>query len=102
MFFFKKIPSITTKELEEMLPKKPMIIDVREPQEFSGGHIPTAKNIPLKKINSYQTKEPVYIICQSGMRSKQAVKTLRAKGMDAVNVKGGMMSWAGKVRGGKL
>ena len=102
MFFFKKLPSIITKELEEMLPKKPMIIDVREPQEFSGGHIPTAKNIPLKKINSYQTKEPVYIICQSGMRSKQAVKILRAKGMDAVNVKGGMMSWAGKVRGGKL
>ncbi|MGX7148174.1 rhodanese-like domain-containing protein [Enterococcus ureasiticus] len=104
MFSFLKGNSISTTELQQMLNSKPVVIDVREKAEFTTGHIPSAKNIPLGKMSSYQLKEnkPVYVICQSGMRSRQAVKKLKAKGIDAINVKGGMSAWRGAVRGGKL
>lgn len=104
MFFnlFKSIPTISTKELANKLPEKPQIIDVREPNEFVSGHIPGAKNVPLGKIGSYTPKGKVYVICQSGGRSKNAAKTLEAKGFDVVNVSGGMSAWSGATRGGKL
>lgn len=99
---FKRIPTVSTKELERKLPEKPTIIDVREPVEFRGGHIPGAKNVPLAKISTFDPKGNVYIICQSGMRSKRAAKQLMKKGHDVINVRGGMMAWAGAKRGGKL
>ncbi|QIL46113.1 rhodanese-like domain-containing protein [Vagococcus coleopterorum] len=101
MFLFKSVPSITNKELQELLAKKIELIDVREKHEFAGGHILGAKNIPLQQISSYKGKGPVYVICQSGMRSKQATSHLVGKGIDAYNVKGGMMQWQGAVKGGK-
>ncbi|MEI5993100.1 rhodanese-like domain-containing protein [Candidatus Enterococcus mansonii] len=104
MFSFFKGNSISTHELQEKLASKVEVIDVREKTEFSSGHIPGAKNIPLGKITSYTKKgsDPVYVICQSGMRSRQAVKKLKNKGIEAINVKGGMSAWRGEVRGGKL
>ncbi|CZQ92774.1 rhodanese signature 1 [Trichococcus palustris] len=104
MFFnlFKSIPTISTKELANKLPEKPQIIDVREPNEYVSGHIPGAKNVPLGKIGSYTPRGKVYVICQSGMRSKRAAKTLESKGFDVVNVSGGMSAWSGATRGGKL
>ncbi|EOH99289.1 hypothetical protein UAW_00439 [Enterococcus haemoperoxidus ATCC BAA-382] len=104
MFSFFKGNSVSTSELQQKLATKPEVIDVREKTEFASGHISGAKNIPLSKIGSYvnKDKEPVYVICQSGMRSRQAVKKLKAKGINAINVKGGMSAWRGEVRGGKL
>lgn len=101
MFFFNRISSLSTRELAEKLPQKPLILDVREPYEFASGHIPGAKNVPLGKIGSYKTDKPVYVICQSGMRSKRAAKQLQAKGIDVTNVSGGMSSWSGPIKGGK-
>lgn len=91
---FKKIPSITINELSQL--KNPMIIDVRTPMEYKNGHINGAKNIPLNKIDSFETNKQVYVICQSGMRSKRASKILSKKGIDVVNVKGGMSAWQGR------
>lgn len=97
MFFFKKTPSISTWELEQKLSNKPMIIDVREPFEFSSGHIPGAINIPLGKITEYKPNGPIFVICQSGARSQSATSTLISHGFDATNVRGGMNSWPGRV-----
>ncbi|MDE1549408.1 rhodanese-like domain-containing protein [Jeotgalibaca caeni] len=99
--FFSKIPAITTKELEQNLHEKPVIIDVRTDNEFVEGHIPGAKNIPLQIINEYTPTTKCYVICESGMRSKQAVKQLKAKGYEVTNVKGGMRAWNGPRKGGK-
>lgn len=101
MFLLKKTPAISTHELEKRLAEKVTVIDVREPHEFIGGHVPGAKNVPLNKVKNYQPKGSVYIICQSGMRSKRATKELISKGFDAINVKGGMMRYTGATRGGK-
>lgn len=93
--FFTKIKSITTDELQSVLKEKPVILDVREPHEFKNGHIPGAKNVPLGIIDTYSGKGPVYVICASGARSTQATKKLTKMGVDATNVKGGMMMWKG-------
>ena len=93
--FFTKIKSVTTDELQSVLKEKPVILDVREPHEFKNGHIPGAKNVPLGTIGTYTGKGPVYAICASGGRSTQATKKLTKMGVDATNVKGGMMMWKG-------
>ncbi|GEK91267.1 rhodanese-like domain-containing protein [Alkalibacterium kapii] len=101
---FKRIPSISTSQLEVELGKKATLLDVRTPGEYRQGHIPGAKNVPLNKVDKYKnnTDETLYVICQSGMRSKRAAKELEKKGYDVINVRGGMSQWKGKVRGGKL
>lgn len=93
--FFNKIESISTSDLEKM--SDVQIIDVREKDEYAMGHIPGAKNLPLSKIHTAKVKGKAYLICQSGMRSKQAASYLRKQGCDVVNVNGGMMKWMGKV-----
>lgn len=99
--FFKRIPSISTKDLNEKVNEKPLIIDVRTPAEFRGGHITRAKNVPLDKIQSYKPTQKTYVICASGMRSKKASKILDKNGYDVVNVKGGMHKWNGPTKGVK-
>lgn len=100
---FQSVPSISTKELEVVLTQDINLLDVRSPSEYRGGHIAKAKNVPLNKITSYRgAKEaPVYLICQSGMRSKNAAKQLKKMGYNVINVRGGMSQWTGKIRGGK-
>lgn len=98
MFGLTKINSISTKELEEKLKinRKMQVIDVREPSEFASGHISGARNIPLGTIASFTSPLPIYLICQSGMRSKRAAKALTKKGLEVTNVSGGMSAWSGK------
>lgn len=100
---FNRIPSISTADLQQKLDSNLVLLDVRTPSEYRGGHIASAKNVPLSKIAGYQQRsdEPVYVICQSGMRSKQAAKILKKKGYEVVNVTGGMNRWSGPTRGGK-
>ncbi|MBL1229055.1 rhodanese-like domain-containing protein [Enterococcus sp. BWB1-3] len=102
MFLFNRTPSISGKDLEKKLAETLTIIDVREKAEFSGGHIPGAVNVPLGKISGYKPKTdpPIYVICQSGIRSKRAVKNLEKRKIQAVHVKGGMIRWQGAVKGG--
>ncbi|MCP0887124.1 rhodanese-like domain-containing protein [Ligilactobacillus sp. WILCCON 0076] len=100
--FFQKIPSITTRELADKLANNITLLDVRTPQEYRSGHISGSKNVPLNKIANYSTKaKEVFVICQSGMRSKQASKVLLKKGYQVVNVRGGMNQWSGRIVGGK-
>lgn len=93
---------ITAKEVENLLNegKELNIIDVREVDEVAEGMIPGAIHIPLKAIPARYLEldnEKEYImVCRSGARSSQAVRFLEEEGFDAVNMKGGMMSWKGK------
>ncbi|QIK57889.1 rhodanese-like domain-containing protein [Erysipelothrix sp. HDW6A] len=87
MFFFKKVPTVTWSDLKP----SDQIIDVRERHEFKSGHARNAKNVPLSNIPNFDTNKEVFVVCASGSRSKRAVKILRKKGIDAKNVRGGMM-----------
>lgn len=74
------------------------VIDVREPDEFAGGHIPGAVNVPLQTVpdslESLDPEKPVYVVCQHGMRSERAATFLDSRGFDTVNVLGGTSAWA--------
>jgi len=73
------------------------LIDVREPEEFSEGHVPGARNIPLRMISDHVAElhalGTVYVICQSGRRSAQAAALLDAADVPVVNVVGGTGAW---------
>lgn len=100
--FFKESPSISTTELAKALTKNTALIDVRTPVEFRSGHIPGARNIPLANMPTFtgNQKQPIYLICQSGMRSKKATRFLEKQGYHAINVRGGMHQWAGTIKRG--
>lgn len=77
---FKKTPSISTKELQSRLSKEITLLDVRTPSEYRAGHIPQAINVPLNKIPAYnKSANEVYVICQSGMRSKKCGQNFSEK-----------------------
>ena len=73
-------------------------IDVRTPEEYSGGHAARAVNIPLDtlmaSLDRLEKNEPVYLICQTGRRSGQAAEMLKGAGFSNVfNVAGGTTAW---------
>lgn len=73
-------------------------IDVRTPEEYIGGHAARAENVPLDTLSAnfdkLEKNEPVYIICQTGNRSKQAANILKDAGFkNLVNVTGGTVAW---------
>lgn len=95
----KGVKNISGEELKrEMNKKNKQFIDVRTLGEFKGNHIHAFRNIPLnelaRKANSLDKNKEVVVICQSGMRSKQATKVLKKLGFKHItNVSGGMNAW---------
>lgn len=64
-----------------------MVVDVREADEYRGGHVPGARLIPLKvlgaRMHEMPRDTPVYLVCQSGGRSAQATRMLLGAGIRA-------------------
>lgn len=75
-----------------------ILLDVREPDEWSAGHAPGATWIPLgalaARVAELPADQPVVCICRAGARSLKAAEHLVAGGRDAVNLTGGMQAWA--------
>lgn len=73
------------------------VVDVRESDEFSDGHVPTAQLMPLGTVSARADElrgdSRVYVICASGARSAQAVEMLQQLGVDALSVAGGTNAW---------
>ena len=92
--------SVDVKQAQVMNKEGALLLDVREPEEFSAGHAPNAKLIPLGQLSTrlqdiaaYKDK-PIVVICRSGRRSGIAVSQLQSAGFTQVsNVQGGMQSW---------
>ncbi|WP_010233450.1 rhodanese-like domain-containing protein [Clostridium arbusti] len=89
--------SISAHDLDGKLGKI-NLIDVRENYEYKGGHIPTAKNVPMGAIltnpEKYINKSKEYhIVCQSGSRSARTCKELSNQGYNVVNISGGTRSY---------
>ncbi len=76
--------------VKEYLEKGAVIIDVRTPAEFKGGHVKGSKNIPLDQLNGKITEikkwnKPVIAYCASGNRSGMAANMLKSNGIDCIN-----------------
>jgi phage shock protein E len=67
------------------------LVDVRTPEEYAGGHVPGAINIPLDEVQSRLDEfrnmpKPVVAYCRSGARSGMATSILKQAGVqDVVN-----------------
>ena len=72
-----------------------VLLDVREQEEWDAGHAPGARHVPLGEVRTelFPVGAAVMCICRSGRRSGDATHRLRAAGIDAVNVAGGMLAW---------
>lgn len=95
------VPEITAGELATRLgtDAAPLLVDVREPEEFAAWAIPGARNVPLGQLGVWiaevRAHREVVVVCASGARSARAAAALRGAGIDALNLDGGMLAWAG-------
>lgn len=93
------IKSVSVNETNEALKDKDaQFIDVRSVGEYKSRHAKKAINFPLDKLESLLSKlnknKPVYVICQSGMRSMRGASILESAGFTEVyNVSGGTIAW---------
>ncbi len=99
-----QVRQLSAAELRDRLanPKPPMLIDVREEDEYRGelGHIAGARLIPLKELPE-RTADlanakslDIVTICRVGMRSATAAAILTGLGFEHIwNLKGGMLEW---------
>ena len=97
------VQAISPNQLGELVKggRSIQVIDVRTPLEFREVHATGAKNVPLDKLNPAEiamsrngSADPLYVICKSGARGKQACEKLIAAGQsNVVNVNGGTMAW---------
>lgn len=79
-----------------------VLVDVREPDEYAGGHVPGSINLPLSQIRSAESvltdkSQPVFVYCLSGGRSGQATSFLVRMGYTAVTNIGGISAYHGEV-----
>ena len=69
------------------------LLDTRTIREYRSGHIDGFKNIPVdelrERLDEIEKGKPVYVICQSGLRSYIAARILAGNGFDAYNFAGG-------------
>src|SRR5512146_1885776 len=99
LLFGKPVSTLNAIELNEKLKngKRPLVLDVRQPDEYRSGHIAGAKLIPLgqlsRRIKELSQSREIVCVCASGNRSGSATRMLAGAGLNAVNMKGGMLAW---------
>ena len=78
-----------------------LLVDVRNPSEYDGGHIPGSINFAMSRIlkeaeEAFPDKaQPLFVYCQSGARSARAGKLLDLLGYETVVDLGGIASYTG-------
>ena len=96
------LSTINVHQLKQHMEQNPdlCLIDVREPYEWQGGHIPGAILIPKDELPQSIEKTqadrnaPVYLYCKGGVRSLYAAHALMDMGYKNVfSVDGGIMDW---------
>ena len=95
------IKFITVHNFRQQYRSDLFMIDVRGPAEFQAQHVDGAKLYPLNELNAaklesdlqaqgLQHEEPVFILCQAGMRAQMAAAQLaQQSGLNVVVVEGG-------------
>jgi rhodanese-related sulfurtransferase len=74
-----------------------VIVDVRLHEEFAGGHVAGAVNIPLRELAVRERELPagqVITVCSTGIRSRRGAATLARAGRTSFSLRGGTKAWA--------
>ena len=97
------VPTIRPGELDERRRRQAVdLIDVRTPAEYREIHAEPARLVPLDSLDPVACmrarngsgEDPLYVICRSGSRGRQAVERFLAAGYrNVVNVEGGTIAW---------
>ncbi|WP_406701253.1 rhodanese-like domain-containing protein [Singulisphaera sp. Ch08] len=99
-----EVRTILPKELEALRRQGRTVelIDVRTPVEYREVHAEGARSVPLDRleprtlieVGNGTREEPLYLICRSGSRGRQACEAFHAAGFtNVVNVEGGTTAW---------
>lgn len=91
---------VEVKQAQAMNREGALLLDVREPDEFTAVHVQEAKLVPLgqlsgrlAELDEFKSK-PIVVMCRSGRRSAKAVNMLKEAGFTQVsNIKGGISAW---------
>jgi len=93
------VPKISPAELSEKLKfgKHPLILDVRQPEEFRQVRITGAKLIPINELYKHMKElskgREIVCVCDTGSRSRSAAKALVKEGYTVFDMQGGMVAW---------
>jgi rhodanese-related sulfurtransferase len=98
--------TIGTDEAKTLIEQGVRVIDVRQPDEWQGGHIAQATLVPLNGIYAFgkalkeleiPEEEPVIFVCRSGQRSASASEVALVAGLKKVyNLANGMNGWVNR------
>lgn len=94
------------KEVFEEGKSRPILIDVREHEEYIEGHIPNIPLIPMSEIvdlvQDFDPNEEYILVCRSGRRSHEVAKFFKDNGINYVsNYADGMLEWQGPIERGE-
>ena len=94
------IQSVSPKQAQELLALGELdIVDVREPSEWSTGHLPGARLVPLDQLRAgakqLLPRDGIIFVCAAGVRSQTAARLAAGLGLKKIyNLSGGTRSWA--------
>ena len=91
-------PQIDVDALLSLPPEqRPLLLDVRTPEEYAAGHLPDAVNIPVDELRSELSRlprdRPIAAYCQIGQRGYLATRILLQAGFAASNLGGGYKTY---------
>jgi len=94
------VKSLSAADYMQFRHQEHILLDVRQPGEWSSGHAKDAMHMPLSEVKLHMHEisrdKPVVVICASGNRSAMAATALAKEGFDMVyNFSGGMGAWQG-------
>ena len=97
LFSHTDVPAVSPAEAFAMLEEGALLIDIREMDEWTAGHAPSASHVPMGSLGAAASDmsktTPMVFICRSGRRSHQAVAALIEAGYHVFNLEGGMQAW---------
>jgi rhodanese-related sulfurtransferase len=93
--------NIEATEAVRLINNDAVVVDLRSVDAYAKGHIVSARSIPLDeldgRLNNLEAvkSKPIVAVCDNGITSTKAVKTLRTAGFESVyGLKGGMSGWS--------
>lgn len=95
---FRRADGMDAIQAEQAVADGAVLLDVREPEEWRAGHAPQARHLVLSQLEDHLAELPIdqqiVTVCRSGRRSAMAASLLTRHGYTAINLTGGMHSWA--------
>jgi rhodanese-related sulfurtransferase len=93
------IQSLTPEQAQDLIAHGNFdIVDVREPREWSSGHLPGARLVPLDRlrrtVKASLPRAGIIFVCAAGVRSQTAAQLAEASGLtELYNLSGGTRGW---------